>query len=421
MPERRRFRVIPVRLNGPSGSEVLPTLVDAETWLPPAMALRWVVRSRRWECMPNTLAGNLRAIGLLYQWADAHLGQDLDAFVESGATLTGGQLDSLVAYLRTRVADDELARLKPGSSPSLATLGVVARPVRNLLKWAADPQTRGGRGIVDPLELSAYRTRLDLLFAPALAQNGPTERIRPLADGEDERLRELVSPLRAADGRLLLPFRFRSDNPFEPETRLRNWLMYQLARELGFRRSEILALWISDIESGSPAIVSVRRRPNDAADTRRDPASVKRGERALPPSDLLRAGLRAYQTTRWPVGRVGVNTPILLTSSVSRAPLAIRSASHVIETLGRAARIDDLCWHSLRHTWAEEVATDLLTDHNGDEERTLAVLCQLGVWSNTSPTPKHYIQNALRREAWRFQAHRAKRLWGLTHAIEAGA
>jgi len=116
-----------------------------------------------------------------------------------------------------------------------------------------------------------------------------------------------------------------------------------------------------------------------------------------------------------------VNTPILLTSSVSRAPLAIRSASHVIETLGRTAGIEDLCWHSLRHTWAEEVATDLLTDHGGDEERSLAVLCQLGGWSNTSPTPKHYIQNALRREAWRFQEHRAKRLWGSTRAIEAGA
>ncbi|MDQ6674516.1 MAG: site-specific integrase [Chloroflexota bacterium] len=282
---------------------------------------------------------------------------------------------------------------------------------------SADVDTR----LSGPLELSAYRTRLDLLFAPALAQNGPTERIRPLADGEDERLRELVSPLRAADGRRLLPFRFRSDNPFEPETRLRNWLMYQLARELGFRRSEILALWISDIESGPPAVVNVRRRPNNAADTRRDPASVKRGERALPPSDLLRAGFRAYQTTRWPVGRLGVNTPILLTSSVSRAPLAIRSASHVIETLGRTAGIEDLCWHSLRHTWAEEVATDLLTDHGGDEERSLAVLCQLGGWSNTSPTPKHYIQNALRREAWRFQEHRAKRLWGSTRAIEAGA
>ncbi len=178
MADLRRFRVVPVRLESPSGCEVLPTLIDAETWLPPSMALRWAVRARRWECMPNTLAGNLRALGLLYRWADAHLGQDLDAFLENGGFLTGSQIDSLVVYLRTRVAEDELARLEPGSAPTLATLGVVARPVRNLLKWAADPQTRGGRGIVDPLELTVYRARLDLLFAPALTQNGPTERIR---------------------------------------------------------------------------------------------------------------------------------------------------------------------------------------------------------------------------------------------------
>jgi len=154
--------------------------------------------------MPNTLAGTLRALGLLYQWADTDLGHDLDAFLESGAFLTGSQIDSLVVYLRTHVSEDELARMGPGSAPTLATFGRV----------------RGG----------AFRWPDTFLFGPALAQNGPTERIRPLADAEDERLRELVSPLYDAEGRVLLPFRFHPDNPFEPQTRLRNWLTYQIAR-----------------------------------------------------------------------------------------------------------------------------------------------------------------------------------------------
>ena len=418
MPDRRRFRVVPVRLESPSGSEVLPTLIDADTWLPPSMALRWVMRSRRWECMPSTLSGNLRAVALLYQWADLSLGHDLDAFLDEGALLTGAQIDSLVVYLRTRVAQEEIARLPPRSVSTLGTLGVVARPVRNLLKWAADPQTRGGAGYIDPVELSGYRRRLDTLFAPAVVRHGQTQRIRPLSEVEDQRLRELVSPIADAEGHGLFPLRFRRDNPFVPRNRLRNWLMYQIARELGFRRSEILAIWISDIDAGPPPHLNLRRRPNDPADTRREPAAVKRGERSLPTSDLLRAGIKMYQTTRWPVGRQTVKFPFLLAASTSRQPLSVRAASHAIEVLGRAAHIPDLSWHSLRHTWAEEIAVDLLAQYGGDEDRCLALLCELGGWSHTSPTPKHYIQNALRREAWIFQEVRARQLWRVAGPVE---
>jgi hypothetical protein len=403
--------VLPVRLASSNTSETLPMLVEADTWLPLRMPLRWVVRTRRWECMPSTLADNLRSIALLYDWADQVLEVDLDDLISQGGLLTSRQIDSLVAHLRTRVSHAELARLGVDQVPSLATLAKVARPVRNFLRWAADPQVRGGTGRLEAGELALYRSRLDQLFRSAVCQPAGSERVRPLGRDEDNRVRDLIGPLRGSRGVVQVPFQFHPDNPFALHTRLRNWLMYLIARELGFRRSEILALWISDVISSPVPLLRVRRRPNDATDTRRYRAEVKRGERELPISDELRAGLRAYQTLKRPGGRLGARSPLLFVVASSGMPLSLRCADKLVKVIGRATDIADLSWGTFRHTWAEEAAEELLGEHRGEEERTLAVLRQLGGWSATSQTPAHYIQNALRREAWAYQERRAKRLW----------
>jgi hypothetical protein len=113
------------------------------------------------------------------------------------------------------------------------------------------------------------------------------------------RVRELVGPLVGGTGHIKQPFRFHPANPFSPKTRLHNWLMYQITRELGLRRSELLALYYVD----AGVVVSVRRLPNDSHDQGRRPAYVKRGERDLPASHLLQVALRVYFTTSPPHGR----------------------------------------------------------------------------------------------------------------------
>ena len=390
-------------------------LVDRQTWLPPRLPLRWAVRRRRWECLPNTLTSNLRALGLLYEWGASRLGSNLDPLLESGMFLDGAEIETLIAYLRGRVLDQELSRRAVTAAPTLATLASIALPVREFLKWVADPQARGGTGIIDPTHLVAYRSRLDFAFQPVVRRIGASRRIRPLTIAEDGRVRELVAPLAGNAGHIRQPFRFHPANPFTPETRLRNWLMYQIARELGLRRSEMLALYYVD----AAAVLSVRRRPNDRHDERRRPAYVKRGERDLPTSRLLQAGVRAYLTTPPPLGRRGVRTPLLFVASTTGAPLSLSSTDDVAKVLTRAAGIATLSWHTFRHTWAEEVAVDLLADHRGDEERVLGILRALGGWSPRSLTPAHYIQQALRREAWHYQEQRASTLW--TGRASAGA
>src|ERR1700694_5917030 len=96
--------------------------------------------------MPSTLTDNLRSIALLYDWADQELEVNLDDLISQGGLLTSRQIDSLVTHLRTRVSNAELARIGVDQVPTMATLAKVARPVRNFLRWAADPQVRGGTG-----------------------------------------------------------------------------------------------------------------------------------------------------------------------------------------------------------------------------------------------------------------------------------
>ena len=382
-------------------------LVDRNTSLPPRLPVRWAVRRRRWECMPNTLASNLRALGLLYEWGSTTLRTNLDPLLEGGVLLDGADIEALIGYLRSRALEDELSRHEATEAPTLSTLASVAWPIREFLKWVAGPQARGSRGTIDPRDLAVYRSRLDYVFQPAVRRRSMSARIQPLTTTQDARVRELVSPLIRSGGRAQQPFAFHTGNPFLPETRLRNWLMYQLARELGLRRSELLALYYVD----AGAVLSVRRRPNDRNDERRRPAYVKRGERDLPTSPLVQAGLRAYFTTPPPAGRRGVRTPFLFVANSSGAPLSLSSMHDVVKIVARSADVPDISWHTFRHTWAEEVASDLLADHRGDEERVLSVLRALGGWSPRSLTPTHYIQLALRREAWRYQEQRANRVW----------
>ena len=89
--------------------------------------------------------------------------------------------------------------------------------------------------------------------------------------------------------------------------------------------------------------------------------------------------------------------------------LSITAANEVIGVIARNARIDDLSWHSFRHTWAEALAEELLTQHR--EEETLALLRTLGGWKPRSAMPLHYTQNAMARRASIFLRERNERLY----------
>src|SRR6266704_1758134 len=94
-----KYRVLPVVLNT---GEPVPVLVHDSDWLPVRVATRWVVRRRRFECMPSTLDHDLRALALLYEWTQSVLRHELDDMLERFEIPKGRELDSLVTFLRLR-------------------------------------------------------------------------------------------------------------------------------------------------------------------------------------------------------------------------------------------------------------------------------------------------------------------------------
>jgi integrase len=151
--------------------------------------------------------------------------------------------------------------------------------------------------------------------------------------------------------------------------------MYAIAYQCGLRRGELLKIRLDDVPKLKDVGLKVRRRPNDKSDTRRYKPSVKTAEPAITISDEVRVGLRAYLSSRPPIGCVSGRTPYLFVSS-NGPPLSITAADGITKVISVHAEIPDLSWHSLRHTWAESLAGDLLEKY--PDEQTLAFLRELG-------------------------------------------
>jgi len=288
----------------------------------------------------------------------------------------------------------------------------------NFLSWVADPLNTGikpGRPqkAVSIWNLNSTRAAIrEILNAFKV---GPThaQRLEPLTPEELNSLHHMIAPVRTSARRIPIECLFPR-TPWTLTTCLRNWLMFCMAEQCGLRIGEILKLTIEDVGTLTPAsslTIQVRRRPDDALDTRKHPPAVKTLERILEASPEIAWGLRLYLTLRLPLGRSRGKTPYLFVTEAGES-LSYSSAHRAILVLGKHTGIEHLCWHRLRHTWAELLAKELLQlDGKGGEQRTIEKLRYLGGWSEKSSTPFHYIRNAIRESANDFLRKRNERMY----------
>lgn len=393
----RRFRIVHVTLPkvAEHEQEIVPALLDDRSGLPLRLAMRWVMRSRRSAVGDKTLADDLRAASLLYAFCEDELGSQLDELFADGHRLSAANLEQLIDYLREGKGGTRGIR-------ALSTTGQLISNIERFLRWLAKPLDRGGTTFVPPDELVLYHEQLAHTFAGTRACRSRGQRKQPLTREQDVALANLIGPLKRVDGQYETPLRFHEANPWQSSTRLRNWIGYQLSRELGLRRGEVGKIRIDDIRNieGQPC-VAVRRRPHDAADTRTsgNRPKVKTVERELPISQLLFLAIRQYtHTLLRDGGRRGARTPYLLVTG-DGVPISGSSLDAVWKAVNAAMRMR-LSWHVLRHTWAEETTDGLLDEHQGvldSSEVVLAILRELGGWAPTSSTPFIYIKNALKK------------------------
>jgi integrase len=362
--------------------ERLPCLVERTTWIPVRVATRWAVRYRRYRVQASTLEHNLRALGRVYDWAKVCHGFDLDDHLTSGGVLSARQIESLVLYFRTRGRDSEtIVGRDPGALDHEVSV------VENFLGWALDSDNRGGTQTRTLEELAAQRAHLQQLCRSLRTGARPSERIQPLSEQDLAAIRKVLSPKPDLGQEWVFP-----EQVFYRHARLRNWLMVEMALELGLRRGELLKLRLDSLPRGSEDGLRVLRRPDDPHDSRRREPAVKSAERVVPISRFLVSIIRAYLTLLAPLGRPVGKTPYLFVTRKGE-PLSVKASDDIMKPIARHTGVTPLSWHRLRHTWAERMAELLAEQANGMDK-----LMYLGGWTNQQ-SPKRYIQNAIAKQA----------------------
>lgn len=390
--------------------ETLPVLVHSATWIPVRVVTRWAVCSRRYECAENTLSNDLRAVGLLYEVARAQLNVDLDSMLESCTLPSGMELDKVAQGIRNG-RESDLSDCR-----ALSTTVTCLGSIRIFLRWAMAPANQGLPIQKTASQIAEDEAKIDAVFRSYMSPTTTSQRIQPLTLEMETRIKALFGPVRDLDSQIILPISFNPNNPFREENRLRNWLMTIIPRQCGHRRGELLKTCCEDTPRLRTEGLKILRRPHDPRDKRRYKPRVKTSERELPSTNEIDFGLRAYFDSTFAMGRPRCKTPYLFVTAHGK-PLSISAADSIIKMVAKHCQIDDLSWHSFRHTWAEELAEHLLNQSGGkEEEEAVQILRELGGWKHGSETPYHYIQNAMRKAAYRVLEQRNLTLYGSKEA-----
>jgi len=361
--------------------ERLPCLVESDTWLPVKLATRWAVRHRRNQVQASTLRSDLYSLKKFYKWARSVAGLDLDQHFLDDQRLTARQIESYAAYLREDVANQSSGIVNPH------TYNKHLFVCEAFLKWVLYPENRGGHTEQTFTDLAHERAWLTYLFRSLRMRHHSGKRIQPLTGEEIAAIRAAIGPQRDGARSWYFP-----NSRFTSQTALRNWLMFETALELGLRRGELLKLRLDSLPRGAGTGIKVQRYPDDPHDSRTIEPAVKTAERIVPASRNLLSAIRYYLTSLPPHGRPAGKTPYLFVTRNGH-PLSTIMTDDIIQAIGRHSGVDPLSWHRLRHTWAEQMAAQLIEQPNG-----LDVLRYLGGWT-AETSVRHYIQGTIAQQA----------------------
>jgi integrase len=395
--------------------EELPILRHVKTWLPAPIALRYVLRTR-FRLGPASLTNDLRAIAILYNWAEATEGiGDFEDFLTSGGILNRDQLLTFIPYLQSRryVDAGELDEHSPDymTLPAIVcnhTFNVRLFAISKYLEWAIEPTNHGGNARFDEDEREIKTATMMRLFNKKLPV-AESPRHEPLTTEEIQLIRKAIMPDK---------FGRYPSNVFTEATRYRNWIMFETALNLGVRKGELLTLKVSHLPANSQEkhFIFVPRQQDAPEDPRkRRRLRGKTNERRVPlmRPDLL-PSILSYRDAPPPIGRNDprIKTAYLFVTNEGQ-PISNSTADHIIKQIGMYAAelldkdttIDEhvrfrrkesllaLSWHRFRHTWAEWAALSLYRNHGPG---AWAILKEWGGWKREA-SMRRYIENAKRQ------------------------
>ena len=362
----------------------MPLLVRRSTGVAIEAPCYWITSERRpLGVQANTLQRELRDLTMLFLWADSRGFEPLDR-LRSPAFLRLSELNDLDRFCRKRVdaavaeassrsGDGTVVSLSKGGrrEPTMQPAPAGRLQVRTRMATihsfmdhvSSDHLSRLTPGTDAHRTYAAGRTEMLAKWAKRYSSldipHDPNPRTGLVKDAI-ERLKGVIRP-------------DHPENPWAADVRERNGLMVLMLWSLGIRRGELCALQTSDLRlSADRAFLSIVRRPNNAADKRREKPGVKTLGRELMVDPELAKLLHAYilgERRRHPAAR---RHPFVFVSSADGAPLTLSSVNKFFQVLRRVPGLpNDLSPHVLRHTWndAFSEASDRASPHRTDVEK----------------------------------------------------
>lgn len=245
------------------------------------------------------------------------------------------------------------------------------------------------------------------------------DELKGLTNRERDRLLEVMHPESPA-------------NPFANEAiKLRNYIILLLGLDMGLRRSEMLLIKISDIESDSHKLLVVNLE-NESIDPRTVAPQFKTRERPLVMSDDLYQAINEYESKyrcrRLNKGRSpALMHPFLLVSHRRNEgkPMSIKALDGVFPRVGEVApELAHIHPHILRHdsvyTMLESMREEL--EKLTPEDRTTQVqktLTWMFGWSEESNMPGLYGAKFWKEEADKAMKKRSEKFKAIRQSVEA--
>ncbi len=396
------FRVRVCRM---ADGERLPLVVGRDH-LPVPTPNQWALFLRRPQVQAGTLTDEMRTMAHVHEWATRR-GIDLDERFASGNGLRPDEANALYQNLRyerplgRRAAARQLTDASELEVVSGSTHSTRVAVARDYLVWGLE-RTLYRLDVADR-RITAIRERCDVLrrqareFRRDVSERGP-KRIGLDADRR-ARLLEVVHPE-------------YKRNPFTRPVRFRNWVLILLMLTFGYRRGEMLKLYVTDVHvRGRQPHIVVRRRPDDPNDPRANEPAVKTLGREIPLSpemaDVLNRFIQ-FHRSQFPNADA---SPFLFMSEDGK-PLSLRSVNAVLETVVRkfAEFAGVLSPHVLRYTY-NDMLDATMSASKMDAAAKKAAQNYLNGWSLTSEQGAHYARRATEERAREISLEHQRRLF----------
>ncbi len=369
--------------------ERFPLLVDRKTEVPVLDVIDYGLSYHR-TISTNSGRSRVGAIGLFLEWAE-------DCFIDIGERFGTGELF-------TQAEVESLAFILGLSKRNTVVFGGKSVPANvlgdtqaNRVDWVLQYIRWRTAGVAQSMKLDDPRApivneRLKQIERQlkSLKRKGGGKKRLGLTEEQQVRLFEIVRP-------------DSPENPFQPETRLRNFMLFLLYFELGIRRAEPLVLKANHVHLHQNSRIAIQPNPHDPSDPRRDQPLVKTAGRTLPISGLLSRTLHDYITIHRSKAPGAKKTPFIVLDTRKGNPLSLDSVYDMFVLVRERFPDDfpsDFSTHVLRHTWNDRF---MAAARKAGLKDALArqINNYIMGWTKTSQQSAHYSQREIESQATR--------------------